>query len=401
MAMEQGYPYIGLYEGSAIRFQDSMSSKGMSKIPAFKEVVECSGVIPQVAAMMGPCYGRPPIHGLLSEFLIMVKGTGFMGWSGPTLVRGGIGEEIGQEELAGTEMHSKITGLADYVAENDAECMKLIKKFLEFMPSNCWELPPGKHTDDNPDRGCPELLEIVPTNLRRPYDMSKVIESLVDNGKYFEFKKDYGKTIITCLSRLNGMSVGIVANQPNHLGGIIDWDGSYKARRFISICDSFHIPLIFLQDQPGFLIGKKAESMRSILWGGSLIQAVQKSTVPKLTVILRKSHGAAVWAMGGRSGDIPDLLVAWPLAIFTGTGPESAVYTVHDKELKEAGDPESYKNSLEAFYTKEGSIYGAAEVFGIDDIIEPQETRRFLIHGLEMASSKLKRQLGPKNPIYP
>lgn len=401
MAIEQGYPFIGLYEGSAIRFQDSMDAAIMARIPAFKEIVDSAGAVPQVAAMMGPCFGRPPIDALFSELVLLVRRTGFIGWSGPTLVKGGIGETVGLEELAGAEMHAKTTGLVDIVTETEKDCLDAIKPFLAFMPSSCWELPPQGPLSDDPNRLCPELLEIVPTNLRTPYDMYRVITTIVDNGRHFDFKPEFGKGIITCLARMAGRTVGVVASQPNHIGGVIDWDASYKARRFIALCDAFHIPLIFLQDQPGFIIGKAAEANRMVYWGGSLVATVQRTTVPKLTVILRKCHGAAMWAMAGRSGDIPDLLVAWPLAIMTGTGPSSAVYTIHDKELKAAKDPKELRSSLEAFYNEKGSVYRAAAVFGVDDVIEPPQSRQYLIAGLEMACGKLSRQLGRKTPLFP
>jgi acetyl-CoA carboxylase carboxyltransferase component len=402
MAAAQGYPFVGLYEGSAIRFQDSMDAGLMSRIPAFKEVVEMAGIVPQVAAIMGPCFGRPPMDALFSELAIMVRGTGFLGWSGPTLVKGGLGQAVGLEELAGAQMHACTTGLVDMVAKDEAECLTAIRTFLSFMPSNCHELPPQGATDDDPGRPCPELLDIVPTNPRRPYDMYRVAKTLVDSGVHFEYKPEFGHGIITALARMGGRVAGLVASQPAHDGGVIDWDASFKARRFVALCDAFHIPLVFLQDQPGFLIGKEAEANRAMLWGATLIAAVQRSTVPKLTVILRKSHGAAIWAMGGRSDcDNPDLVAAWPTAIMTGTGPASAVYTIHEKELKSASDPERRRAELEQMYNDRGSVYRAAAAFGVDDVIEPQNTRSWLISALEMASGRMKRQLGRKNPLFP
>lgn len=402
MAAAQGYPFIGLYEGSAIRFQDSMDAALMSRIPAFKEVVEMAGVVPQVAAIMGACFGRPPMDVLFSELAIMVRGSGFLGWSGPTLVKGGLGQSVGLEELAGAQMHADTTGLVDMVAEDEAECLATIRAFLAFMPSSCYEPPPRRTPGDDPGRRCPELLDIVPFNPRRPYDMRQVIKALVDNGEHFEYKPRFGQGIITVLARMGGAVAGIVASQPAHDGGVIDWDASFKARRLVALCDAFHIPLVFLQDQPGFLIGKEAEANRAMLWGATLVAAVQRSTVPKLTVILRKSHGAAIWAMGGRSdGDNPDLVAAWPTAIMTGTGPASAVYTIHDKELRDAPDPERRRAELERMYNDRGSVYRAAAVFGVDDVIEPQDTRRWLIDALEMASGKLRHQLGRKSPLFP
>jgi len=401
MAIEQGRPFIGLYEGSAIRFQDSMDAGIMARVPAFKEVVDSSGAIPQVAAMLGPCFGRPPIDALFSELVLMVRGSGFIGWSGPSLVKGGMGETVELEDLGGAEMHARVTGLVDLVPDSEKDCFETIKTFLTFMPSSCWELPPRAATTDDPSRLCPELLDIVPSNLRKPYDMCRMITALVDNGNWFAYKPEFGKGLITCLARMGGRPVGVVASQPSYQGGVIDWDAAYKARRFIAVCDAFHVPLIFLQDQPGFVVGKTAEAHRMVFWGGSLLATVQRSTVPKLTVILRKAHGAAMWAVGGRSGDSPDLLFAWPLALMTGTGPASAVYTIHDKELKAAQDPREVRRSLEASYSEGGSVYRAAAAFGVDDIIEPPETRRALIAGLEMACGKQARQLGRKTPLFP
>ena len=205
----------------------------------------------------------------------------------------------------------------------------------------------------------------------------------------------------TCLARLAGRSIGVVASQPDHQGGVIDADAAYKARRFIAACDAFHVPLVFLQDQPGFMIGKEAEASGAIYWGGSLAATVQRATVPTVTVVLRKCHGAAMWAMGGRSGDRPDLLLAWPLAVMTGTGPSSAVYTIHDKELKAAADPRAHARALEAQYGEKGSVYRAAAVLGVDDVIEPADTRRHLTAALDMVCGKQDRQLGRKVPLFP
>lgn len=402
LAMEQGCPFIGLYEGSAIRFQDSMQASLMSRIPAFKDVSDCAGVIPQVAAMLGACFGRPPIDGLYADLVLMTEGTGFVGWSGPALVRGGMGEEVDIDRLAGVDMHAGTTGFIDVVSADEPACIATIKQFLAFMPLNCWELAPRVTSTDNPDRLCPELLDIVPTNQRRPYDANRVVASLVDGGATFPYKSRFGRSVITCLARLDGRPVGIVASQPLHQAGVMDWAVAAKIRRFVGLCDAFHLPLVFLQDQPGFLIGPKAEATNMLYWGGTLIDAVERATVPKLTVILRKAHGAAMWAMGGRSqSGSPDLLVAWPLAIMTGTGPSSAVYTVHRRDLQTASDAEQQRRKLEAQYSRQGSVYGAAANFGIDDIIEPAETRRYLIHALRFLCRKQLRALGPKTPLYP
>jgi acetyl-CoA carboxylase carboxyltransferase component len=403
IAIEQGYPFIGLYEGSAIRFQDSMDAAILARVPAFKEVADTHGVCPQVAAIFGPCYGRPPFDVLCSDFAVMAKGTGFLGLSGPSLVQGGLGEIADINELSGPEMHALTTGLVDRVAADEVEALALIRRFLSFMPPNAWTLPPRGEDDKGRADVAAGLERLVPTDFRKPYDMRKVVAALGDDGDFFEYKPDFGTSLITCLARLGGQGVGIVASQPLKRGGVLDWAASMKGRRFVSVCNQFHIPLVFLQDQPGFLPGKQSEAANILYWAGTFLMAVQKATVPKLTVVLRKSHGAALWAMGvgGEYNDGADLVAAWPSAVMTGTGPSSAVFTVHSKELKAAADPQQLQQELESNYTQTGSIYRAAAAFGVHAIIPPGETRAWLIDTLALASGKLGRNLQPKTPLFP
>lgn len=403
IAVEQGYPYIGLYEGSAIRFQDSMDAAIMTRIPAFKEVADCAGVSPQVAAVLGPCFGRPPADVVFSQFAVMAEKTGYLGLSGPTLVRGGIGEEVDIAELAGPKMHALTTGLIDHVAATEDDCIATIKTFLHFMPQSAWHRPPRKDTKDDPRRSCPELMKLVPSNVRKPYDVRPVIDAICDAGISLEYKPDFGKGLVTKLARIDGEVVGIVASQPKFRGGIIDGKAAFKGRRFVAVCDAFNIPLVFLQDQPGFMPGKESEEQNVIFWGNTFLAAVQRASVPKITIVLRKGHGAAMWAMGfgGEYGEGADLVAAWPSAILTGTGPASAVYTVHAKELAAAENAEELRGALERKYSETGSAYRGAMSFGIQSIIEPQDTRRFLVSALRLASEKLKRNLGPKPQLFP
>ncbi len=403
MAVEQGYPFIGLYEGSAIRFQDSMDAAIMARVPAFREVLDCVGVVPQVAAVMGPAFGRPPMDVLYSELSLQVAGTGHIGLSGPALVKGGIGEDADIEALAGPAMHADTTGMIDRVVPDEAVCMADIRCFLQYMPSNAWQLPPRGTPDGAADRPSPQLKAIVPTNLRRPYDVNKVIAVLADEGSLFPYKATFGRGIVTTLARMDGHAVGVVANQPSHQGGVIDADAAFKTRRFVALCDLFHIPLLFLQDQPGFLPGAAAEANRIVFWAGTLLATVERATVPKVTVIMRKSHGAACWALGkgGRSAESGDIVFAWPIAIMTGTGPSSAVYTVHARELEAAKDPELRRRELEDGYNRSGSVYGAAAAFGVDEVITPEETRRRVIAAFDMSRGRLSRNLGPKTPLFP
>jgi len=402
IAVEQGYPYIGLYEGSAIRFQDSMDAAIMTRIPAFKEVADCAGVVPQVAAVLGPCFGRPPADVVFSQFAVMAEKTGFLGLSGPTLVRGGIGESVDIAELAGPKMHAALTGIIDHVAATEQDCIDAIRTFIDFMPSSAWERPESRKSDDG-ERSCPELLKLVPHNVRKPYDVRPVVEAICDRGCGLEFKPDFGRSLVTKLARLNGEVVGIIASQTKFRGGVIDANAAFKGRRFVALCDAFNIPLVFLQDQPGFLPGKDSEAANIVYWGNTFLAAVQRATVPKLTVVLRRGHGAALWAMGfgGEYGEGADIVAAWPSAIVTGTGPASAVFTIHAKELEAAENPNALRGKLEQQYNATGSAYRGAMNFGIQTIIEPQDTRRFLIRALSLASRKLTRKLGPKPQLFP
>lgn len=402
IAAEQGYPFVGLYEGSAIRFQESMDAAILARVPAFREVAEGHGVSPQVAAILGPCYGRPPVDVLCSDFAVMAKGTGYLGLSGPTLVQGGLGEAVDIDELSGPQMQANTTGLIDRVGQNEAECLALIRAFLTYMPQNAWSLPPRFPSPAWSGAGV-DLIELVPTNPRLPYDMRKVIAAIVDDASEFEYKPEFGKSLLTILARLGGQVVGIVASQPNNKGGVIDAAASQKGRRFVSVCNQFHIPIVFLQDQPGFLPGKQSEAANILYWAGTFLLAVQRATVPKVTVILRKSHGAAIWAMGagGESDEAADLVAAWPSAVMTGTGPSSAVFTVHSRELKDSADPKALQQELELRYTQTGSVFRAAAAFGVHHVIAPAETRTWLISALALASEKRQRQLQPKQPLFP
>jgi acetyl-CoA carboxylase carboxyltransferase component len=401
MAMEQRCPIIRLNEMSAMRFQDGMRAEIFAKVGrGFKLATNTSGAVPKIAAMMGWCFGGPAFLAMMSDFVAMVRGTSAMGMSGPPLVRGAFSDLIGPEELGGVDIHYNATGLADYAAETEEACIASIKKYLSFMPASCWELPPVVETGDDPNRRCDELIEIVPTNLKRSYDMNDVIRCIVDQGDFFPLRSGFGQGMITCLARMDGNTVGIVANQPNYRSGVYDWRGCYKARRFISLCDAFHIPLIFLMDEPGFMIGQEEEKNRILYYAIYNLMTLYQATVPKLTVIMRKAYGLAYMAMGGHPTD-PDLLVAWPTAEIAVTGSEAAVYTMHQKELEAAENPTAVKQELVDFYRRGAGPDRAARAFLLDDIIDPKDTRRVLIDGLKMAVEKRKGRLGYKHVIYP
>jgi len=400
LAIEQGCPFIGLYEGSAIRFQDSMDAGIMARIPAFKEVLDCAGEIPQLAAIFGPAYGRPPMDILYSDFSVQAKGTGHLALSGPALVEGGIGEKADIEALSGTSMTVDTTGLVDRAGDDEAACLDLVRKALGYFPPSCATPPPRGRPWPEAHRSREELVELVPGNPRRPYDMRPVVAAIVDRAAYLEYKPTFARSLLTGLARFDGHVIGVVANQPMHKGGVLDSDACLKMRRFVQVCNAFHIPLLFLEDQPGFMIGNQAETDRILYWAGGLLGAVQRAVVPMLTIVLRKAHGAAVWTMGGqpKGGNI---VVAWPIAITTGTGPSSAVNTMHARELAATDDLPALRGRLEEQYNQTGSALRAAATFGIDDVIDPVDTGRVIGRWLELAVTRTSKAPARRPLLFP
>jgi acetyl-CoA carboxylase carboxyltransferase component len=398
LALAAGAPYVGMLEGSARRIQDTMTSTFADVGESLVHQHRCSGQIPQAIALLGHCFGGPAFHASSSDFVVMVRGSSYMGMSGPPVVRGGMGEHVSSEELGGAELHYRETGQLDYLADNEPEALAAIREYLSYFPRNCRELPPQRPADDPGERSCDEVTKIVPTNLRRAYDMTKVIRSIVDDGRTFPLRAGFGKNLITTLARLGGQPVGIVANQPLEIAGILDWKAAYKLRRFVELCDAFHVPLVFLQDVPGFLVGSKVEREGTIRYAVAGLLAVGRATVPKITVIVRKSYGLAYLAMGGRPAGA-DYVFAWPTASIALMGPEAAVNTVYQKELERSDDPADLRAKLEAHFRGQSAPAAAAERFILDDIIEPRDTRRVLISALRMLGGK--SPLGFKHPIWP
>ncbi|HSO00834.1 MAG TPA: acyl-CoA carboxylase subunit beta, partial [Candidatus Nanopelagicales bacterium] len=279
----------------------------------FREQVHMSGVVPQVAAMVGPgAAGTAYIPGL-ADFVPMVKEVGSMALGGPPLVKAMTGEDISEQELGGTKVHTTKSGVGDAEYKTDQECIAAMKRYLSFFPSNCDEDPPALPVTDPVDRREESLLDLLPENPRRSYDMYKLIAAVVDHGEYLDLKPRWARSIITCLARIGGQSVGVVANQPSHMGGILDVDSADKAARFMQICDAFNIPLVFLQDVPGFMIGSKVEHEGIIRHGAKMLHVMAAATVPTVTVVVRKAYGAGYYVMCGRAYE-PDLIVGWPTA---------------------------------------------------------------------------------------
>jgi acetyl-CoA carboxylase carboxyltransferase component len=400
LALRERMPIVWLVDSAGARIQEAAGSMFARTGDLFKEQVVMSGVIPQVAAMMGPgAAGTAYIPGL-ADFVPMVRGTSNMALGGPHLVKAAVGEDVTAEEMGGSRVHNKLSGVADLEVGDDRECIEAVKTYLSFFPSNCEQRPPLRETQDPEDRMSEQLLDIVPESSRHPYDMYEVISEIVDDGEYFDIKPKFAKTIITCLARFGGMPVGIVANQPKQLGGILENDSADKAARFVNLCDAFNIPLVFLQDVPGFMVGSKVEHAGIIRHGAKMLYAVSRATVPKVTVVIRKAYGAGYYVMNGKAYE-PDLIVAWPSAEISVMGPEGAVNIIGRSAIEAADDPDAKRAEMIAEVKKAIDPYIAAGNAMVDDIIDPRETRPTIIRGLRMAATKRVERPWRKHGVSP
>ena len=400
LALEARCPLVSLLEASAARIQESLGSQFARGGGGFIDEVAASGTVPRVVALMGGGFGQPSFLAMLSDFRPIVKGTGFMGMSGPPVVLGGTGEKVSAEVLGGSHFQTAVTGQADNEAEDEQHCIEMIKEFLGFFPSSCHEVPPVRPTTDPDDRRGDELLSIVPLNLRRAYDMHRVIRTIVDDAHLFELKPTYARNLITCFARLGGEPVGIVANQPMFLAGALDRHAAHKAAHFIDLCDAFHIPILFLVDVPGFLVGVQVEQEKTLTDAIRFVGAVSQSTVPKFTVIVRKAYGLAYVALGGR-GMNPGTIVAWPSASISMMGPEAGVNVVYARDLAKAENPKALAEELQAEYMDKAAPKKAADMYYVDDIIDPRDTRKFLIQSIRTVGPKRLSQLGRKHGVQP
>jgi acetyl-CoA carboxylase carboxyltransferase component len=330
----------------------------------------------------------------------MVKGRGSMALAGPHLVRAAVGEDVTQEELGGSRVHTRKSGVGDLEVADDPECIERIKQYLSYFPSNCEEQPPILESDDPMARGDEELLDVLPDSNRKPYDMYEVIRRIVDDGVYFDLKPQWAKTIITCLARFGGRTAGIVANQPRQLGGILDNDSADKAARFINLCNAYAIPLVYLMDVPGFMVGTKVEAQGIIRHGAKMLYATANATVPKVTVVLRKAYGAGYYVMAGRAYE-PDLIVAWPSAEISVMGAEGAVEIIFRKQVEEAEDPQAKRRELIENFRKIIDVYVAAGNDMVDDVIDPRETRPTICRALELAARKRVERPWKRHGVVP
>ncbi|HEX2161312.1 MAG TPA: acyl-CoA carboxylase subunit beta [Thermoleophilaceae bacterium] len=400
LALQKRIPFIWLLDSAGARIQEAAGSLFAGSGFLFREEVVMSGVIPQIAALMGPCAAGTAYIPGLADFVPMVKGRGSMALAGPHLVKAVTGEDVTQEELGGSKIHTKVSGVGDLEVKSDEECIAAIKDYLSYFPQNCEQAPPIRPTADPVDRMDEELLDVLPPSNRQPYDMYDVIRRIVDDGVWFDIKPRFARTIVTCLARMGGRPVGIVANQPKHLGGILENDSADKAARFVNLCDAYGIPLLFLQDVPGFMVGTKVEHAGIIRHGAKMLYAVSNATVPKVTVVVRKAYGAGYYVMCGKAYE-PDLIVAWPSAEISVMGAEGAVNIIGRSLIEAADDPEATRKQMEDAIRATIDPYIAAGNAMIDDVIDPRETRPVVIKALEMAATKKVERPWKKMGVMP
>jgi propionyl-CoA carboxylase beta chain len=361
---------------------------------------EASGVVPQISAIMGPCAGGAVYSPALTDFVLMTQDS-YMFITGPEVVRAVMQEDVTQEELGGGRVHSELSGVSHFLAADDRACLATVRELIGYLPSNNQDDPPYIAPDDDPNRRCPELEEIVPEDAQKPYDVRKVITTIADSGRFLEVHELWAPNVVVGFARLNGWVVGMVANQPLVLAGTMDINASVKASHFVRICDAYNIPIVTLQDVPGFLPGMDQEHHGIIRDGARLIYAYSEATVPKLMVILRKSYGGAYCVMSSK-GLRGDLLFAWPNAELAVMGAEGAANILFRNELKRAADPVSERRRMAAEYEERfNNPYVAAGRGLIDDIIEAADTRRVLIRALQLTLSKRERHVPKKHGISP
>ena len=399
MALKYGCPFIAINDSGGARIQEGVDSLG-GYARIFDANCEASGVIPQLSVIMGPCAGGAVYSPALTDFVFMTNNS-YMFITGPDVVRSVMQENVSFEELGGGMMHSAESGVCHFLATDDRDCLERVRGLLSYLPGNNQDDPPYISPIDDPERRCPELKEIVPTDPYKAYDVRGVIGSIVDDGAFFEVHQLWAENMVVGFARLNGYVVGIVANQPMVLAGCIDIKASIKTTHFIRICDAYNVPIITLQDVPGFLPGKEQEYGGIIRNGARMIYAYSEATVPKLMIILRKSYGGAYCVMSSK-GLRGDLLYAWTNAEIAVMGAEGAVNILFRRDVQAAENPETKRRELvEDYQQKFNNPYVAAARGLIDDVIDPADSRRILIRSLEVAMSKRERHVPRKHGISP
>jgi acetyl-CoA carboxylase carboxyltransferase component len=405
MALHGRWPMVWLIDSGGARIDPGSSHPDMLSLFAgsghlFREQVVLSGLVPQVAAMVGPgAAGTAYIPGL-ADYVPMVKGIGSLALGGPALVKAVTGQDIGEQELGGSKVHCEVSGVGDGEFPDDESCVLAVKQYLSFFPSHAGESPPDLPVTDPVERREELLLDLLPESTRKPYDMYKLIRAVVDHGNLLDIKPRFARSIITCLARIGGKSVGVVANQPNYLGGILDNDAADKAAHFIQVCDAFNVPLVFLQDVPGFMVGSKVEHAGIIRHGAKMLHVMSAATVPKITVVIRKAYGAGYYVMCGRAYE-PDLLVSWPTGEISVMGAEGMVGIAAKKLFGGVEPPPEVKKGIVDAIQKNIDIYKVAGWGLVDDVIDPRDTRRAIAWGLELSRHKQAVRPEKKRGVIP
>ena len=400
LAAKIGAPVIGLNDSGGARIQEGVASlAGYAEI--FLRNTLASGVIPQISAIMGPCAGGAVYSPALTDFIFMVEHTSHMFITGPEVIKTVTHEDVTKEKLGGAETHNSISGVAHFLAHDDAECLRMIRELVSYIPSNNVDGAPVRPSSDPVDRSDAALDTLVPAESQMPYDIKDIIHRVVDDGDFFEIHEHWAKNIVIGLARMDGRSVGIVANQPAFLAGCLDINSSVKGARFVRFCDAFNIPILTFEDVPGFLPGTDQEFGGIIRHGAKLLYAYAEATVPKVTVITRKAYGGAYCVMGSKHLRT-DVNFAYPTAEIAVMGPEGAVNIVYRRELAAASDPEALrKEKIEEFRERFASPFVAAERGFIDDVIEPRETRPKVIRALRMLQNKVDTMPRKKHSNLP
>ncbi|MCS7143801.1 MAG: methylmalonyl-CoA carboxyltransferase [Archaeoglobaceae archaeon] len=400
-AMKLGIPVVGLNDSGGARIQEGVDAlKGYGDI--FYRNTVASGVIPQISVILGPCAGGAVYSPAIGDFIVMTKNTNcYMFITGPAVVKAVTGEDVSPYELGGWEAHAMKSGNCHLVAENDEEALRIVRKLLSYLPLNNMEDPPRTETEDSPSRMTPEIYEILPEDPGKPYDVREIINAVVDNREFFEIHKYYALNAVVGFARLDGRSVGIVANNPAYLAGCLDINSSDKIARFVRFCDSFNIPIITFVDVPGYLPGVEQEYGGIIRHGAKILFAYSEATVPMVTVIVRKAYGGAYLAMGSKHLGA-DVVFAYPSAEIAVMGPEGAAEIVFRKEISSASDPKAMRElKIKEYREKFANPYRAASRGYIDDVIDPKLTRIKVISALRILESKKKKPPSKKHGNIP
>ena len=400
LATKVGAPVVGLADSGGARMQEGVESlAGYADI--FLRNVLTSGVVPQISCIMGPCAGGAVYSPAITDFIFMVRDSSYMFITGPEVLKTVTHEEVTKEQLGGGRTHNETSGVAHFLSPNDLTCLDQVRELLSYLPANNTEDAPRKPCADDPKRRCTELKNLIPENPNKPYDIKQVIFSAVDDAQFFEVQEGYARNIVVGFARINGASVGVVANQPNHLAGCLDIDASTKAARFVRFCDCFNIPLVTFVDVPGFLPGLDQEYGGIIKHGAKLLYAYAEATVPKITVITRKAYGGAYDVMASKHIRA-DINYAFPTAEIAVMGPEGAVNIIFKRELQGADDPEARREELITEYRDTfANPYKAAELGYVDEVISPEDLRSRLVSALEMLRDKRQDNLPRKHGNIP